>query len=86
MVVMSVHPGFGGQRFIPDVLPKIEVLRKTVDSQGLQAEIEIDGGIDASTIRSAWDAGAEVFVAGSSVFRAQDPVAAVAEMRERVER
>jgi ribulose-phosphate 3-epimerase len=84
-VVMSVHPGFGGQRFIPAVLAKVESLRKTVDSQGLATEIEIDGGIDPSTIRSAWDAGADVFVAGSAVFRAPDPVAAVAEMRARVE-
>ncbi len=85
-VVMSVHPGFGGQTFIPEVLDKVETIRKWVDSQGLRTEIEIDGGIDATTIRSAWDAGAEVFVAGSSVFRAPDPVAAVAEMRARVER
>ncbi len=85
-VVMSVHPGFGGQKFIPEVLDKVTAIRKRVDSQGLETEIEIDGGIDATTIRSAWDAGAEVFVAGSSVFRAPDPVAAVAEMRARVER
>ena len=85
-VVMSVHPGFGGQEFMPEVLDKVESIRKTVDSQGLRTEIEIDGGIDATTIRSAWDAGAEVFVAGSAVFRAPDPVAAVAEMRARVER
>jgi len=84
-LVMSVHPGFGGQSFIPDVLEKVEAIRKSVDSQGLDTDIEIDGGIDASTIRSAWDAGAEVFVAGSAVFRAPDPVAAIAEMRARVE-
>jgi ribulose-phosphate 3-epimerase len=85
VVVMSVHPGFGGQRFIPDVLPKVEAIRKTVDSRGLATDIEIDGGIDASTIRSAWDAGAGICVAGSAVFRAPDPVAAVAEMRAMVE-
>jgi ribulose-phosphate 3-epimerase len=85
VVVMSVHPGFGGQRFIPEVLAKVETIRKTVDSRGLRTDIEIDGGIDASTIRSAWDAGADVCVAGSAVFRAPDPVAAVAEMRSIVE-
>jgi ribulose-phosphate 3-epimerase len=84
-VVMSVHPGFGGQTFIPEVLHKVASIRKSVDSQGLATEIEIDGGIDATTIRSAWDAGAEVFVAGSAVFHAPDPVVAVAEMRARVE-
>jgi ribulose-phosphate 3-epimerase len=85
VLVMSVHPGFGGQRFIPDVLTKVEAIRKSVDSQGLGTEIEVDGGIDSTTIRSAWDAGAEVFVAGSAVFRAPDPVAAIAEMRAKVE-
>ncbi len=84
-LVMSVHPGFGGQRFIPEVLSKVETIRKTVDSAGLDTEIEIDGGIDAATIRSAWDAGAEVFVAGSAIFRAPDPVAAIADMRAKVE-
>lgn len=85
VLVMSVNPGFGGQSFIPEVLTKVEAIRKTVDSQGLKTEIEVDGGIDATTIRSAWDAGAEVFVAGSAVFRAPDPVAAIAEMRAKVE-
>ena len=81
MVVMSVHPGFGGQSFMSEVLTKVEQARKTVDRQGLRTEVEIDGGIGPDNIRSARDAGADVFVAGSSVFRADDPVAAVAEMR-----
>ncbi len=81
VVVMSVHPGFGGQAFIEAVLPKLERIRKYVDSAGLSTDIEIDGGIDPGTIRSARDAGADVFVAGTSVFRAPDPVLAVQELR-----
>ena len=81
VVVMAVHPGFGGQSFIDAVLPKIERVRKFIDSAGLSTDIEVDGGIDASTIRSAREAGADVFVAGTSVFRAPDPVAAVQGLR-----
>jgi ribulose-phosphate 3-epimerase len=82
VVVMSVNPGFGGQAFIPEVLEKVERLRKFVDSAGLGTDIEIDGGIDSTTIRSARDAGADVFVAGTSVFKAKDPAAAVEELRK----
>lgn len=81
VVVMSVNPGFGGQGFIEAVLPKLERVRKFVDSAGLPTDIEIDGGIGPGTIRSARDAGADVFVAGTSVFRAPDPVAAVQTMK-----
>ncbi len=81
VVVMSVHPGFGGQTFIEAVLPKLERIRNFVDSAGLSTDIEIDGGIDPGTIRPARDAGADVFVAGTSVFRAPDPVLAVRELR-----
>lgn len=85
MLIMSVNPGFGGQAFIPDVLSKVELTRKRVDSLGLATDIEIDGGIDPDNIRRARDAGANVFVAGSSIFRAEDPVAAVNAMRIAVE-
>jgi ribulose-phosphate 3-epimerase len=81
ILVMSVHPGFGGQSFIHDSLPKIEQLRELIDSRGLATDIEVDGGIDLRTIGPAMEAGANVFVAGTSVFRADDPVAAIAEMR-----
>jgi ribulose-phosphate 3-epimerase len=81
VVVMSVHPGFGGQSFIKASLPKIEHLRESIDSRGLSTDIEVDGGIDLRTVGPARDAGANVFVAGTSVFRADDPVAAVEEMR-----
>ncbi|GMQ85959.1 MAG: ribulose-phosphate 3-epimerase [Acidimicrobiia bacterium] len=82
VLVMSVDPGFGGQQFKETVLGKVERLRKFIDSAGLDTDIEIDGGIDLTTIRSARDAGAEVFVAGTSVFRADDPAAAVEELRK----
>jgi len=84
VVVMSVNPGFGGQAFMPEVLGKVERLRKFVDSAGFGTDIEIDGGIDTTTIRSARDAGADVFVAGTSVFHAEDPAAAVDELRKAI--
>lgn len=86
VVIMSVHPGFGGQAFIEWVLPKIERVRKIVDSAGLATDVEVDGGIDSTTIRSAREAGADVFVAGTSIFRAADPVAAVSALRDAIGR
>ncbi len=85
VLVMSVYPGFGGQAFIAEVLPKIEALAKQVDSQGLRADIEVDGGIDAKTAARARSAGANVFVAGTAIFRAADPVAAIREIRNATE-
>jgi len=81
VLVMSVFPGFGGQSFMPEVLPKLETIRKAVDSQGLDADIQIDGGITPSTIGLAREAGADVFVAGSAIFRTPDPVGAVRALR-----
>jgi len=85
VLVMSVNPGFGGQAFIDDVLDKVRAARKRVDSLGLATDIEIDGGIGPENIRRAGDAGANVFVAGSSVFRAPDPLAAVERMQSLLE-
>jgi ribulose-phosphate 3-epimerase len=85
VLIMSVNPGFGGQSFIEDVLEKVELARKRVDSLGLATDIEIDGGIGPENIRRAKDAGANVFVAGSSVFRATDPAAAVETMQSVLE-
>jgi ribulose-phosphate 3-epimerase len=85
ILVMSVHPGFGGQAFIEDSLHKLEIARKFVDSHGLATDIEIDGGIGAGTARRAAAAGANVFVAGTAVFRAPDPVAAVSALRSEVQ-
>lgn len=68
VLVMSVEPGFGGQRFMPGVLPKVAQIRRLIDTQNLDCLIEIDGGIDASTIGQAYAAGADVFVAGTSIY------------------
>jgi ribulose-phosphate 3-epimerase len=84
VVVMSVRPGFGGQAFMEEALPKIERLRKIVDSKGLATDIEVDGGIGLGNIARARSAGADVFVAGSSVFGAADPPAAVDAMRSAI--
>lgn len=85
VLVMSVNPGFGGQAFIPEVLPKVEAARKFVDSEGLSADIEIDGGINPENAPLARAAGADVVVAGTAIFGAPDPVAAVQRMRAAVD-
>ena len=83
LLVMSVEPGFGGQRFIPEVLSKVRTARRLVDSGELTILVEIDGGINADTIEAAAEAGVDCFVAGSAVFKADDPAAAVAALRRR---
>ncbi len=85
VLIMSVHPGFGGQAFIPDVLGKVETARKWVDRGDLSVDIQIDGGINPETARLAASAGANVFVAGTAIFRADDPVAAVARLRTAID-
>lgn len=72
ILVMSVNPGFGGQKFIPGVVPKIRELRRMLDARGLPAEIEVDGGISEATARQVVDAGANVLVAGAAVFGSAD--------------
>ena len=69
IIVMSVHPGFGGQKFIPSALKKLEVLRKEIDLSGRNIELEIDGGVDFDNVQSAIDAGADVIVAGTTTFK-----------------
>ena len=78
VLVMTVNPGFGGQKFIESTLPKIRRIRELIDSVNPKCELEVDGGIDASTIGRAVSAGARVFVAGSAIFGAKDGVAAAA--------
>jgi ribulose-phosphate 3-epimerase len=68
VLVMSVHPGFSGQRFLPEVLPKVRESRRRLDALGSTADVSIDGGINAETARLAADAGATFFVCGNSVF------------------
>jgi ribulose-phosphate 3-epimerase len=80
LLVMSVEPGFGGQKFIPDVLPKVAAVRRLVDAGELTIVVEIDGGINSDTIEAA-EAGVDCFVAGSAVFSATDPALAVQALR-----
>ena len=81
LLVMSVHPGWGGQQFIPDVLDKVRVARQAIDEQSLSAEIEIDGGINVETAPLAAAAGVDILVAGSAVFGEPDPAAAARAIR-----
>ena len=81
VLLMSVNPGFGGQRFIPRVLDKIRRLRQLVSSRGLKVDIEVDGGIDPDIAPKAIEAGANVLVAGTAVFHAKDYRAAIAALR-----
>jgi ribulose-phosphate 3-epimerase len=83
LLVMSVEPGFGGQRFMPDVLAKVRTARRLVDTGHLTVLVEIDGGINTDTIEAAAEAGVDCFVAGSAVYSAADPAAAVADLRVR---
>jgi len=71
-LVMSVHPGFYGQSFIADVLPKVANARKLIDDNGFATRLQVDGGIAPDTAPSAREAGADVFVAGSAVFKSSD--------------
>ncbi len=82
VLVMSVNPGFGGQRFIPTSLNKVRRLRRMIDERGLNVRIEIDGGIDRNNIAEVVAAGAEIIVAGSAIFGTPDAEAAVRDLRE----
>jgi len=81
LLVMSVEPGFGGQSFMPEVLDKVRTARRLVDTGHLTVLVEIDGGISASTIEQAAEAGVDCFVAGSAVYGADDPNKAVEALR-----
>lgn len=80
VLLMSVNPGFGGQKFVPTMLDKLRRLAEMVSSRGLSTQIEIDGGIDANNIGGIVAAGAGIVVAGSAVFSGKDPAAAVREL------
>jgi len=82
VVVMSVNPGFGGQKFIPGSLDKVRRMRELLRRRGLAAQIEVDGGVDESNIKALVEAGAEVLVAGTSVFGKGDPAAAARRLLE----
>jgi ribulose-phosphate 3-epimerase len=82
LLVMTVEPGFGGQDFLDICLPKIRRAREMVTKSGLDVWIQVDGGVSAETIERCADAGADVFVAGSAVYQAEDAAAAVDELRQ----
>ena len=82
VLVMSVNPGFGGQKFIPTSIDKLRRLRCMIDDRQLDIRIEIDGGVDLENIASVVNAGAEIIVAGSAIFGAADPESAVRGLRD----
>ena len=81
VLVMTVEPGFGGQSFMADMLPKIRTLRGWMDERGLECDLEVDGGVDANTAPLCIAAGANVLVAGSAVFGKPDRAAAIRDIR-----
>lgn len=82
-LVMSVEPGFGGQKFMADVMPKVSTLRREIDTRGLDCWIQVDGGVNAANISTAAAAGADSLVAGSAVFGAKDCAAAFRELEQK---
>ena len=81
VLVMSVFPGFGGQKFIPTALDKLREIRAIIDASGKDIDLEVDGGITAENVRDAVEAGANVIVAGSAVFKAPDRAAMIAKLK-----
>ena len=82
ILIMSVNPGFGGQDFIPSVLPKIRRARKRLVKRRLEVEIAVDGGINVKTAPKVVEAGADVLIAGTAIFRKPDLKEAIRELRE----
>jgi ribulose-phosphate 3-epimerase len=81
LLIMSVNPGFGGQKFIPSAVNKVARARQILDAAGSPALLEVDGGIARETIAACWRAGADTFVAGNAVFSAKDPRAEIGALR-----
>lgn len=81
ILLMSVNPGFGGQKFIPATLKKLEKVRKLIDDSGQRIRLEVDGGVGINNIREIADAGADMFVAGSAIFNSDDYAKIIAAMR-----
>jgi ribulose-phosphate 3-epimerase len=83
LLVMSVNPGFGGQQFIPASVDKVRRARAMLDAAGSEAWLQVDGGISRETVADVWQAGADAFVAGQSIFAAADPAAEIEALRSR---
>jgi ribulose-phosphate 3-epimerase len=86
VLIMSVNPGFGGQKFIPTALDKLRLARERIRASGREIRLEIDGGVKADNIEQIARAGADTFVAGSAIFGAKDYAATIAAMREGIKR
>lgn len=84
LLLMSVNPGFGGQKFIPYVLDKVREARAQLDASGRNIQLEVDGGVGLENIRALAEAGADTFVSGSAIFNSPDYTATIAAMRERI--
>jgi ribulose-phosphate 3-epimerase len=84
LLMMTVHPGFGGQEFIAEVMDKVKVAREEIDRRDLKVALQVDGGINTETAPIAAAAGADVFVAGSAIFHADDPLKAAKRIRKAV--
>ncbi|MBE6593260.1 MAG: ribulose-phosphate 3-epimerase [Ruminococcaceae bacterium] len=85
VLVMTVEPGFGGQKLIPETIEKVRQLREYANAEGIEIDIEVDGGVGLDNLATLTEAGANVIVAGSSIFKATDPQKAVAEMKAMAE-
>ncbi len=81
VLVMTVEPGFGGQKFMADQMPKVKALREEIDRRGLSVKIQVDGGVASTTAPTAAQAGADIAVVGSALFNAPDPAALVKEIQ-----
>ena len=81
ILVMTVEPGFGGQRFMADMMPKVQEIRRYIDAMNPTCELEVDGGVDPATCKLCTASGANVLVAGSSVYKAEDIPARIRELR-----
>ncbi|MDP9224261.1 MAG: ribulose-phosphate 3-epimerase [Actinomycetota bacterium] len=85
VLMMTVRPGFGGQGFLPEVLPKIVCAREMIQEQGLSTDVEVDGGVKVATLDAAVDAGGNILVSGSGIYDGVDPPAAARRLRERLD-
>ena len=81
VLIMTVEPGFGGQKLIPETVEKVRELKAYLDSKGMKLDIEVDGGVTPENLSTLTDAGANVIVAGSAIFKAEDPAKVVKEMK-----
>ncbi len=81
VLIMTVNPGFAGQKFMPEILPKIKELRKEIESRKLNLDIEVDGGIDSNNVRLVKEAGANIIVAGSAIFGSSDIASTIATLK-----